>query len=118
MAEETKDSTKNYVLKPGMKHSYIDAKGNRQDVVGDGKVTIPLTDDQAINFKDKVVRKNDSDVTQDAVTATETGLPKDGASSGASAASQGKPEQASKEDAKVVEAAKGEDQAGSSGAKK
>lgn len=49
------DKEQPYVLRPGVKHSYIDANGTRVRVVGDGKVTIPLSPSQAENFANILV---------------------------------------------------------------
>lgn len=101
MAEEVKaDELKHYVLKAGLKHSYID-NGEPFNVKGDGKSTIPLTATQADAFKDKLDGEplkeavpfprtfgsafSDVDAanTHDAVAS---GEPVEGMSSGASAA--------------------------------
>lgn len=45
--------TKNYILKKGMKMSYVEG-GVAKKTVGDGKGTVALTEDQAAAFKDKL----------------------------------------------------------------
>jgi hypothetical protein len=98
---------KQYALKPGVKHSYIQ-DGERIRVTGDGKGTVPLSDEQVANFRNKLVDDGGSDeavpfVTADAAEAAGTGLPKNGASSGASGASSGVPEPATAEAAEATE---------------
>jgi hypothetical protein len=50
-----------YILKKGCKHSCI-VKGEHVSVVGDGVGTVELSEDQAANFKDKLVSKSDEEV--------------------------------------------------------
>lgn len=53
MADKKTDTPQNYVLKRGLKHSYV-INGERVNVVGDGKGTIPLSPEQAKNFAGKL----------------------------------------------------------------
>lgn len=112
--------TKEYTLKPGVTHSYI-KDGERVKVTGDGKLKVPLTDGQFPSFKDKLVGGDSVEevtATQDAVDSVASGEPKNGASGGASAASSGTPEPASKEDAETLKSATSDGKAGKAEDKK
>jgi hypothetical protein len=47
------EDTKEYVLRPGRKHTVI-KNGERVTLTGDGKASVKLTEAQAANFQDKV----------------------------------------------------------------
>jgi hypothetical protein len=102
MADQPK--MKKYILKKGAVHTVI-IDGDRKDITGDGTVTVDLSDTQAAAFRDKLQGSGelDNQITQDAVDATTGGVPVNGASSGASAASAGTPiPPAVAEDAEVL----------------
>lgn len=53
MAKDNDQKVGHYVLKEGVKHSFI-IDGERVRVVGDGKGTVPMSEKQADNFKEKI----------------------------------------------------------------
>jgi hypothetical protein len=54
----TSNETKDYVLKKGAQHTFI-REGQLNTVTGDGRLTIPLTDEQARLFQDKLAPDQD-----------------------------------------------------------